>query len=101
MALQKAVAAVVLYASVAFLALLLLIAMEEMPAWSLTFEIVSALSTTGLTVGATSGLSTAGKLIISLLMLIGRIGLITVAVAGLGSREDRKFRYPVGQFYIG
>jgi trk system potassium uptake protein TrkH len=100
-ALQKSVTILTLYSCAAFLALLLMLVTEDLDAWALTFEIVSALSTTGLSVGATGALTVIGKLIVSALMLTGRIGLITVAVASLGRTKEQKFRYPVGRFYIG
>jgi len=101
LALQKAVVIISLYTLIAFFSLLALLVTEQKDAWSLTFEVVSALSTTGLSVGATSSLSPPGKLIISSLMLTGRIGLITVAVASLGRAEDQNYRYPLGKIYIG
>ncbi len=42
------------------------------------FEVVSALSTAGLSTGVTPGLSEAGKTIIMLLMFIGRLGPISI-----------------------
>ncbi len=48
---------------------------------SLFFEVVSALSTVGLSTGITGDLSQSGKLMISLLMFIGRIGVLTFGLA--------------------
>ncbi len=48
---------------------------------SLFFEVVSALSTVGLSTGITGDLSQGGKLLISLLMFIGRIGVLTFGLA--------------------
>ena len=66
------------------------------------FEVISASGTVGLTLGITPFLSVAGKLAISLLMLIGRIGPLTLILA-LGQRRTSrgKFDYPVGQIMIG
>lgn len=52
------------------------------------FEAVSAFATVGLSLGATAKLVPAGKLIVILLMFIGRIGLLTVAFTML--RRSRK-----------
>ncbi len=101
MALQKAVTIIGLYMTIAFFSLLVLLTTENLAPWNLTFEIVSALSTTGLSVGSTSSLQIPGKLIISALMLIGRIGLVTVALASMGRRDVNRYRYPIGHFYIG
>jgi trk system potassium uptake protein len=54
----------------------------------LLFEAVSAMSTVGLSMGATAGLSDAGKWIIILLMYAGRVGILTFALA-IGSRADQ------------
>jgi len=47
----------------------------------LLFECASALSTVGLSTGITAELSTANKLIISILMFIGRLGVMTFGFA--------------------
>ena len=50
------------------------------------YEIVSAICTVGLSLGITAELSVISKLIITLLMFIGRVGSISVALA-LGERK--------------
>ena len=42
------------------------------------FEVVSAFSTTGLSMGITTSLNKVNRLIVSLLMFLGRIGPLTV-----------------------
>lgn len=54
----------------------------------LIFEAASALGTVGLSTGITSSLSDAGKIIIIILMYIGRVGVLTVGFAML--RRMRK-----------
>ncbi len=66
------------------------------------FEVVSASGTVGLTLGITSSLSVLGKFAISLLMLIGRIGPLTLILAiGQRQRSTGKFDYPDGRIMIG
>ena len=48
---------------------------------SIFFEVASALGTVGLTMGITQDLNTFGKLIIILLMFIGRLGVVTFGLA--------------------
>lgn len=69
---------------------------------SLFFEAISALGTVGLTLGITPYLSFAGKFAISLLMLIGRIGPLTLILA-IGERQKAagKYEYPDGRIMIG
>lgn len=54
---------------------------EAQPLQALLFEATSALGTVGLSLGITSSLTAAGKLIIIALMYIGRIGVITFTAA--------------------
>jgi len=56
------------------------------------FEAVSAFGTAGLSTGITTYLSSWGKMIIVFLMLIGRIGPLTLGIA-LQTRQSRKIVY--------
>jgi Trk-type K+ transport system membrane component len=93
---------------VGFLAMLLVSAVvfvmlltDKHPPLAVLFETVSAFSTTGLSTGITSALSTAGKLILTATMLIGRVGPLTAAVA-LSSRGRREnFQLPEERVMIG
>jgi trk system potassium uptake protein TrkH len=67
----------------------------------LLFESVSALGTTGLSTGITSDLTTEGKLLITALMYVGRLGPLTI-VLGLALREHRAvYRYAQERVRIG
>ncbi len=69
---------------------------------TLMFEVVSAFGTVGLSLGATTQLSVAGKIAISLLMYIGRVGPLTMALAVGESAAGRgKLEYPDGRVLIG
>jgi len=69
---------------------------------SVMFEVVSASGTVGLSLGITTLLSSVGKLTITLVMFIGRIGPLTLLLA-IGQRENKagKFDYPEGRIMIG
>lgn len=56
------------------------------------FEAVSAFGTVGLSMGITPDLSVAGKLIITLLMLMGRLGPLTIAMAVGTGRVSRAYQ---------
>ncbi len=66
------------------------------------FEVISASGTVGLTLGITPYLSMMGKIAVSLLMLIGRIGPLTLILAiGQRNRDKGKMDYPDGRIMIG
>ena len=65
------------------------------------FEVVSAFGTVGLSMGITSSLSTAGKLIIIATMYIGRVGILLLMAAILGDPRPNKVRYPEENLLVG
>ncbi|WP_196885039.1 TrkH family potassium uptake protein [Aureivirga sp. CE67] len=83
----------ILYTSLIFLFTFLLTYTEKFNLQDLLFETASALGTVGLSTGITSGLSTAGKLMMILLMFIGRVGVLTFGFAFLKRREDEEQRH--------
>jgi potassium uptake TrkH family protein len=68
--------------------ILLLSMTESAPLLPIIFEVTSAFGTTGLSMGITPELSTFGKIIIAILMFIGRIGILSLLF--LVKREERK-----------
>lgn len=65
------------------------------------FEVVSALSTVGLSTGITSTLSDAGRIVLMLTMFIGRLGPISVAMALSLSERPQTIEYPPEEPLIG
>ena len=65
------------------------------------FETVSAFATVGLSTGLTPRLSTAGRLIVTVLMYIGRVGPLTLLAASSGPRESERVRYPTAGIAVG
>ena len=81
----------------------LLPASDTVNSSNLLYEVISALATVGLTVGVTGELTTAGKLVMCLVMFTGRVGLMTIAF-GLTRRHDKgrnSLSYPEGRIMIG
>lgn len=64
------------------------------------FEIVSAFGTAGLSLGITSSLSVASKILSIIIMFIGRLGPMTIATLW-SFRDDERARYPYGNISIG
>jgi trk system potassium uptake protein TrkH len=67
----------------------------------LLFETVSAFCTVGLSTGLTAGLSVPGKIIVMILMYVGRLGPLTVAMAVARQQPRRTIRYVEEQVMIG
>ncbi|MEH0819938.1 MULTISPECIES: TrkH family potassium uptake protein [unclassified Micromonospora] len=65
------------------------------------FEVTSAFSTTGLTVGVSGQLSPAGQYVLTALMYIGRIGPLTLGSAIALNTRRRLYRYPEEQPIVG
>lgn len=66
------------------------------------YETVSAFATVGLSRGLTPFLSNAGKIILSVVMFIGRVGPMTVAYAFLKQNKNiGNYTYPEGKIIIG
>ena len=87
---------------VSFFILLIMKVESEQAFLTLFFEVISAFGTTGLSLGVTPYLSVAGKLLITALMLVGRIGPITMllAIAERGGNKGQ-YEYPDGRIMIG
>jgi trk system potassium uptake protein TrkH len=69
---------------------------------ALFFEAVSAVTTTGLSMGETTArLSAAGKIVVMAAMFFGRLGALTVVMM-IGDRESKKFiRFPTEELVVG
>lgn len=94
---QIAAASVTLYTLVLFVAVFVLLQTERASLEVLAFEAISGLGTVGLSMGATGGLSVAGKLIVALLMFIGRVGIMTFGLAIAAAPEARRPGRPAGE----
>lgn len=97
----RSITLIVLYIGTLGLGLMILLLLEPFPFRSLLFEAASALGTVGLSLGITSQLSDAGKLVLILLMFWGRVGIVTF-LYGLVKREARgKISYPDAEIPVG
>ncbi|WP_026569624.1 TrkH family potassium uptake protein [Sediminibacillus sp. JSM 1682029] len=75
--------------------------LEPFPLISIAFEVCSAFGTTGLSMGITPDLSTAGKIIIIFLMFIGRIGIFSFLFLLRGRVTKDIYHYPKERVIIG
>jgi trk system potassium uptake protein TrkH len=68
---------------------------------SLLFETISALGTVGLSTGITASLSDAAKIILTIVMFIGRVGPLTVFTALSLNKKHEPINYPETEIMIG
>ena len=67
----------------------------------LSFEVISAFATVGLSTGITADLSAPSQIILCLLMYLGRVGPITLVAALAARNVVRRFDYPTERPFIG
>ncbi len=87
---------------VSFFVLLMLKFESDQPFLTLAFEVVSAFGTVGLSLGVTPFLSSIGKVTICIVMLIGRVGPLTLLLAiAARAQSEGKTDFPEGRVMIG
>ncbi len=92
---QKSMAIFVLALSFVITFMYLVSLFENLPFRDLIFEVVSAFGTVGLSTGITASLHVPGKILITMLMFLGRLGPLTVVLAFSGYK--RKINYTFAQ----
>jgi trk system potassium uptake protein TrkH len=80
---------------------IMLLLTEDIPFLKAMFEVVSAFGTVGLSMGLTPQLTAAGKVIIVVVMFIGRVGPLTMGLALGEQREKARFAYPAERVMVG
>ncbi|OJG68124.1 cation transporter [Enterococcus moraviensis] len=99
---KKSIVVFMLSLIMCFFAVLFLTATEDHPLIAIIVEVASAFGTTGLSLGITSDLTTVGKLMIALLMFIGRIGMLyTLMLFVPKETRDIGYEYPSEKIIIG
>ena len=74
---------------------------DRLPLLPALFEVTSAFGTVGLSLNVTPELSGFGKVLISLVMFMGRVGTITLIVALAARAKPRRYTYPQEDIAIG
>ncbi len=102
---MRALTVIIISAMIILGMLMILTVTENQSFVDILFEVVSAFATVGLTLGITSELTFIGKIIIIILMFIGRLGPITIGVA-IVLRQRRmndkaSIQYPEEKIMVG
>ena len=98
---QKAVIVLCLALTTVLAFALALAYVEQKQFLSVLFETVSAFATVGLSTGITDELTVPGRLIITALMFVGRLGPLTIAYAFARGSVPARYEYPEERIMIG
>jgi trk system potassium uptake protein TrkH len=98
---REATSLITLSGIIIFCVVFVLFLVESLPFDRLFFEAISAFGTVGLSMGITDSLSTAGRLLITLLMYIGRIGPLTLIYALSMRKHQPNITYAEEKIAVG
>ena len=97
---NKALAIVVISVFYVIIIVTIILSIENFSIDKVIYEVVSAFSTTGLSLGITAELGVISKLLIIITMFIGRLGPMTVALAFTNNKKSL-IKYPKEDILIG
>lgn len=99
--LRTAIAIFVLYIGLALSCGIFISAIEDADIVACLFETFSAIATVGLSLSLSPTLSAASKLIVIMLMFIGRVGGLTILFSLSGKKDGSVGRYPAENITVG
>ena len=74
---------------------------ESLPLTDCLYETASAIGTVGLTTGITPSLSAVSRIVLIILMYMGRVGGLTIVFATFGSTQKNLVKYPQATITVG
>ena len=96
----KALSLAIISIGMIFISIFILTAIENAPFLDIVFEVVSALSTVGLSRGLTGQLSDTGEIVIIFMMIVGRVGPLSFAYF-IATPKPRKVQYADAEIQVG
>ncbi|MCA1012623.1 TrkH family potassium uptake protein [Halobacillus halophilus] len=99
--LNRAVVVMMMAMLLCFIALMALSISEPFTLNEILFEVCSAFGTVGLSLGITPGMTAFGKIVLMLLMFLGRIGILTFLFSFQKDRTKGNYHYPKERLIIG
>ncbi len=98
---SRASTTIVLSLFVIFIAIFSIVVFEPFPFLDICYEVVSAFGTVGLSRGLTSKLSDPSKIVIAIVMFMGRVGVLTILIAFAPKTKSYKHEYPMEYVVVG
>ena len=97
----NAASILMMYLSLCLIGAFLISRIEELPMMACMFETASAVGTVGLSFGITPGLGSISRIILIILMYLGRVGGLTLIYAALSGHRIRFGKYPLEKITVG
>ncbi len=100
----RATAVILVQLSVVLIGALIVSATAQYTIMDVLYEVISAISTVGVSTGITPGLNTVAKITLMFLMYFGRVGVLTITYAvtnNLSSETNANIQYPDAKMPIG
>ena len=91
---RQAITVLVLGSAMVVIGTLFILRTTDIPTDKVIFEVVSAFGTVGLSTGITADLPESSQLMLTLLMYVGRVGIVTLAVSLAMGERRMPYRYP-------
>ncbi|GIX41132.1 MAG: hypothetical protein KatS3mg129_0865 [Leptospiraceae bacterium] len=97
----RAYTSVLLSLMTIFVGIFLLTIFENHDFLKITFEVVSAYGTVGLSLGITTELHPASKIVLCIIMLTGRIGILSLLLAIIPKAKELRYEFPTEYVVVG
>ena len=98
---KYASAVLLMYLALSLTGGIIISSMEKLPILACLFETASAIGTVGLTLGITPQLGMVSRMILILLMFMGRVGGLTLVFAALSNKQRNVSRLPKERITVG
>ncbi len=98
---KKATVVLSLNLTLVIIAMLIITAIQSVPTLSTGFELVSAISTVGMSTGITRSFGIIPRILLILLMYFGRVGSMTFALSFMKKTKPTSTKYPMEKVNVG
>lgn len=98
---KYALTILLMYLSLFIFGAFIISGVEQLPLLTCLFETASAIGTVGLTLGITTGLCGISKIVLIVLMFLGRVGSLTLVFAAVSGYHKKVSRLPQEKITVG
>ncbi len=98
---KNAATILVMYVTLFVFGAMVISSVENLPLTKCLYETASAIGTVGLTTGITTQLGSVSRIILIILMYMGRVGGLTIVFATLGGAQKNLVKYPQETITVG